>query len=199
MVHRPNPPLTWAALSRMFTSGLELWIFQSLKIIQLKSLYKLRNFYSKSSYAWGLPILASKSVKDAALKEACENVYIMLADRADVRQQVNKNGGQFGVLGEFEKIRQVPEYSYLPSHYDRRARGIGPAYKYRHTHTKSLIKSCVGNLSKPMCRRNLETSTDNFMRRESFMHIKRSLQRRYLYSRARPRRPSRWWWRYTKL
>ena len=38
-----------------------------------------------------------------ALKEACENVYIMLADRADVQKQVGKNGGQFGVLGELEK------------------------------------------------------------------------------------------------
>ena len=128
------PPLTWVVLSLKSyrLSDVDLWpslprIFQSLKLIQLESLYKLRNFYSKSSYAWGLPILASKSVKDAALKEACENVYILLADRADVRKQVSKNGGQFGVLGEFEKIRQVPEYSYLPSHYDRRARGIGLA------------------------------------------------------------------------
>ena len=104
-------------------------IFSCLKITHFESLHKLRNFYSKSSYAWGLPILASKSVKDAALKEACENVYIMLADRADVRKQISKNSGKFGVLGEFERIRQIPEYSYLPSHYDRRARGIGPAYK----------------------------------------------------------------------
>ena len=101
--------------------------FRSLEFISFESLNQLKNFYSKSSYAWGLQILASKRVKDAALKEACENVYIMLADRADVRKEISKNDGKFAVLGEFERIREVPEYSYLPSHYDRRARGIGLA------------------------------------------------------------------------
>ena len=115
--------------SAVYPSPDPIRIFSCPKIPQFESLNKLRNFYSKSSYAWGLQILASKSVKDAALKEACENVYIMLADRADVRKQISKNSGKFGVLGEFEKIRQIPEYSYLPSHYDRRARGIGLAYK----------------------------------------------------------------------
>ena len=51
----------------------------------------------------------------------------MLADRADVRKEISENDGKFAVLGEFERIREVPEYSYLPSQYDRRARGIGLA------------------------------------------------------------------------
>ena len=103
-------------------------------------LYKIDKFYEKMATAWGRPIIASKRVHDRAVQWACLKVYGMLADRADTRALMESYGKKFAILGENEVITQIPEYSYLPSRYDERARGLGGTTKV------PLTVSCEENL-----------------------------------------------------
>ena len=45
-----------------------------------------RNFYKKFTHAYGIPVLGSDKVTDAAMKRACYTVRFMLADREDLRE-----------------------------------------------------------------------------------------------------------------
>ena len=49
----------------------------------------------------------------------------MLADSPGLARNLRRRKTKFAILGEFEYITEVPEYSYLPAWYNKRARGIG--------------------------------------------------------------------------
>merc|ERR1712203_319490 len=83
------------------------------------------SFYSKVSYAYDLPVIASENVHDIALMKACKLVLFLLSDRPDIISRLAYRGAKFGIVGMYEMITEIPEYSHLPSWYNQRARGIG--------------------------------------------------------------------------
>ena len=91
----------------------------------LRSQFRLKKFYQKSTMAWDLPIVSSAAVSDEALIRACQIVHFMLADRPEVRQRLVDFAKKFGVLGENERITATPEYKKLYKLVSRPVRGIG--------------------------------------------------------------------------
>jgi len=82
-------------------------------------------FYRKYTHAYGIPIISSYYSDDAALKRACYNVKVLLADNPKIRYWMYKNYGRLGIIGRNEGTRSIPEHSYLPPWWDQRARGLG--------------------------------------------------------------------------
>ncbi len=87
--------------------------------------FKLTNFYQKYASANGIPIVTSNQPDDEAIIRACELVIEMTSERDDVRQALIKNRVHFSLIGVNEQITDIPEYSYLPAYYNIRARGLG--------------------------------------------------------------------------
>jgi len=81
--------------------------------------------YQKYTHAYGIPVVSSYAVSDAALKRACYVVRLLLADSHKVRYHMYKYFGRAGVIGVNEGVRSIPEHSWLPSWWDQRARGLG--------------------------------------------------------------------------
>ena len=90
--------------------------------------------------AYDLPVLSSSEVKDLALVKACKLVEFMISDKADLRRKLLNKKKKFAVLGEFEVIKDIPEYADLPLWYNKRARGLGG------TEWKRLTVSAEENL-----------------------------------------------------
>lgn len=90
-------------------------------------------FYKKIAFAHGLPVISSSRVDDMAVVKACKIIEFMLADRRDIRSRLKRKHKKFGVVGGFEVITDIPEYSHLPSWYNQRARGIGGTENVRMT------------------------------------------------------------------
>jgi len=94
---------------------------------QIRSEFKLADFYTKGIIADGFPIVASAKVNDFALKEAAYLVNHMLTGRNDLRQALIRNKVRFSVMGCDQWTCDVPEHSDLTpaSYWNRRARGLG--------------------------------------------------------------------------
>lgn len=83
------------------------------------------NYYRKYTEAYGIPVVSSSRVSDAALKRACYIARFLFADRRDVRESMYKHFGRFGVIGVNEQTTTIPEFSHMPKWWDTRARGLG--------------------------------------------------------------------------
>eukprot|EP00794_Sanderia_malayensis_P003482 gene3482-3980_t len=88
------------------------------------------NFYYKYTHAYGIPIISSAYVSDAALKRACYVVRVLLADLPKIRYHLYKNYGRAGVIGANEGVTNIPEHSWLPDWWNQRARGLGGTLQY---------------------------------------------------------------------
>lgn len=79
-------------------------------------------FYEKYADAYGIPIVASGVVADAALLMARDIVNYMLLKRPDVRAEMVRQGYRVGIIGRFQGQADLPEYrSYRkPAIDDRR-------------------------------------------------------------------------------
>lgn len=75
----------------------------------------LSRFYEKYTEAYGIPVLGSVSVPDAAIRRACYVLRFLLADRPDLRQAYYKSFGRVAVIGRSEQIADIPEYGALES------------------------------------------------------------------------------------
>jgi len=85
-----------------------------------------RYYYKKYTEAYGIPIIGSRYVSNAALTRACHIVRFLLADRKDMRQGVYKGNGRFGVLAPHEGTgTSIPEHRHLGAGWNARARGLG--------------------------------------------------------------------------
>jgi hypothetical protein len=70
-------------------------------------------FYKKYADAFGIPVIASDKVPDAALLVARDIVNTMLAARPDVRKALIARGWRTGVIAEVEMTMDIPEYSKM--------------------------------------------------------------------------------------
>lgn len=88
----------------------------------------LAPFYRKYVSVDGFPVVASDRVSDFALLEAAYIVRNMLAVRPDCREALIRNKVRLAVMAPDEMTTRIPEHSDLEpaSHWDRRARGLGP-------------------------------------------------------------------------
>ena len=85
----------------------------------------LSDYYQKYTEAYGIPIVSSSDVSDDALRRACYTTRFLFADRLDIRQSYYEHNGRVGVISINEVITDIPEFSYLPSSWNERARGLG--------------------------------------------------------------------------
>ncbi len=72
-----------------------------------------RSFYTKYTDAFGIPVLASDKVPDAALLVARDIVNSMLAARPDIRKALIARNWRTGVIAEVEMTMDIPEYSRM--------------------------------------------------------------------------------------
>ncbi len=88
---------------------------------------ELDNFYQKYVNIGGLPVVGSKNVTDAAIREAAWIVDKMLADRKDILQAMTTNKTRLAVMAYNEFTSDIPEHRHLKPrvYWDRRARGLG--------------------------------------------------------------------------
>jgi hypothetical protein len=70
----------------------------------------LDTFYQKYADAFGIPIVSSSKVPDAALLVAKDIVNYMLAGRPDVRYELEKNGARVMVEAQTEMETDLPEH-----------------------------------------------------------------------------------------
>ena len=84
---------------------------------------RLHSFYRKYAHAYGVPIISSGNVDNRAIRRACYVVRFALADRKDIRDWLHDRYGRAGVIAESERTTDIPEHSYLPDWWNRRARG----------------------------------------------------------------------------
>ena len=64
-------------------------------------------------------------MSDVALKRACYVLRFLLADRESVRQAFYAAQSRVVVLAHDEKIRDLPEYEWLPRVFDSSVRALG--------------------------------------------------------------------------
>ncbi len=81
-------------------------------------------YYAKYCSAGGIPVVASASVPDAALKQAARIVDAMLAPHADVRSAMISARLYVMVLGSSENTTDLPEERGQPDWLNARARGL---------------------------------------------------------------------------
>ena len=89
----------------------------------IRSEMGLSRFYTKYAHAYGVPIISSSQTVDRAIERACYVVRFALADRKDIRDWLHNRYGRAGVIAERERTTDIPEHSYLPDWWNRRARG----------------------------------------------------------------------------
>lgn len=92
---------------------------------RVRSEYRLSPFYRKYLHAYGIPVISSGLVQDAALRRACYVVVFLFADRKDIRTWFYKRRGRAGVIALREGVTSIPEHSWLASWWNQRARGLG--------------------------------------------------------------------------
>ena len=68
-----------------------------------------RTFYKKYVDAFGIPVISSAKVPDAALLMARDIVVYMLAGRSDVRREMIAKGYRVGVMAQTEMTTDIPE------------------------------------------------------------------------------------------
>lgn len=71
---------------------------------------KLDPFYTKYADAFGIPIVSSGNVPDAALLIARDIVNYMLVKRPDIRAELVRQGSRVMVMAEAEQQMDLPEY-----------------------------------------------------------------------------------------
>ncbi|XP_066295024.1 uncharacterized protein [Branchiostoma lanceolatum] len=91
----------------------------------VRSSMGLSYFYQKYLHAYGIPILSSSRVPDAALRRACYVVRFMFSDRQDVRDDFHDRYGRHALMAETEQTTDIPEHSWLGPSWNERARGLG--------------------------------------------------------------------------
>jgi hypothetical protein len=91
----------------------------------VRSELRLSSFYRKYLHAFGIPIISSSAPSDAALRRACYIVVFLMADRKDIRSWFYQRKGRAGVVGLREGVTSIPEHSWLPAWWNKRARGLG--------------------------------------------------------------------------
>lgn len=94
---------------------------------EVRESFALDPFYQKYLDVEGLPVVGSKKVSDAAIREAAWIVKQMLSDRPDVLRSMANNKTRLAVMAYNEYTTDVPEHKNLKSRvfWDRRARGLG--------------------------------------------------------------------------
>ena len=93
----------------------------------LREAKNLDPFYQKYTAVTGFPILGSRRVSDAALREAAWIVRKVLEGRDDVLAALTKSDVHLVVMAHDEYTTDVPEHRELEPgvYWDRRARGLG--------------------------------------------------------------------------
>ena len=105
----------------------------------------LKQFYQKYTEAYNIPVVASSKVPDDALKRACYVVRFMFADHSGVRREYFRRHGRVAVKADSERITQLPEYSFLSSAWDVRARaGLGATDVYPVCSGKAMLTKLNG-------------------------------------------------------
>lgn len=83
-------------------------------------------FYEKYCDAGGIPILSSQDVEDRALQQAYYLISNMLAPIPEVRAQLLDGCAYIAIIGTWEELTALPEYSRMDSDYwDQQARALG--------------------------------------------------------------------------
>ena len=93
----------------------------------LRSDLKLDPFYQKFLDLHGLPVLGSKDVSAAAMREAAWIVDQMIGHRPEILKAMASNKTRLTVMAYNEYTTDVPEHRHLKprEYWDRRARGLG--------------------------------------------------------------------------
>lgn len=88
---------------------------------------RLARSYTKYVDAAGVPVVASRLVHDAALREAAYLVRQMVGHRPDVLAAIAGRNIRFVVMAPTEMTTDVPEHADLTpaAYWNRRARGVG--------------------------------------------------------------------------
>jgi cyclophilin family peptidyl-prolyl cis-trans isomerase len=89
--------------------------------------FKLDDFYQKYMDVSGLPVVGSKNVSDAAIREAAWIVNKLLGHRPEILKAMAKNKTRFAIMAYNEFTTDIPEHAKLTPavYWDRRARGLG--------------------------------------------------------------------------
>ena len=94
---------------------------------EVRAQFQLDPFYQKHLDVGGLPVVGSKQVSDAAIREAAWIVRKMLGDRSDILRAMAGNRTRLAVMACHEYTTDIPEHRHLKPRvfWDRRARGLG--------------------------------------------------------------------------
>lgn len=85
----------------------------------------ISSFYQKYTEAYGIPVIGSNSVSDAAISRACYVLRFLLADRSDLREAYFRSYGRVAIIAKDGALRTIPEYHFLPQVYDEATPGLG--------------------------------------------------------------------------
>ncbi|CAL1528605.1 unnamed protein product, partial [Lymnaea stagnalis] len=118
----------------------------------------LSNYYQKYTETYGIPVVGSQNVSDGALSRACYVLRVLLADHSAIRQSFYKLFGRVAVIGSGERVTAVPEYRFLPDHWNERSRGLGA------TESVPVSSGAEENL---LCYRN---GSDRYAKEDIFLH-----------------------------
>ncbi|XP_072166579.1 uncharacterized protein [Diadema setosum] len=115
---------------------------------EIRQEHGLDPFYSKYTHAYGILIVSSDQVADAALKRACYVTRFLMADREDLRNALNQGGARVSVLGINELTNEIPEFSYLDDSWNYRARGLGGSLANPVTLAAEENLLCLNNIDR---------------------------------------------------
>lgn len=134
---------------------------------KVRTQFKLDNFYQKQLNVGGLPVVGSKNVSDAAIKEAAWIVNKMLGHRPEILNAMAENNTRLAVMAYNEYTTDVPEHKHLKPavYWNRRARGLGA------TRRAPAVSCAEENL---LCHPNDPYSTENICIHE-FAHAIHSM------------------------
>lgn len=129
---------------------------------EIREKFKLDDFYHKHVLIDGFPIVGSKDVSDAAIREAKWIVGKMLDGRSDILKAMAANNTRLAVMAFNEYTTDIPEHRKLKPriYWDRRARGLGA------TPRAPAVSCAEENL---LCHPNDPYSTENILIHE-FAH-----------------------------
>ena len=98
---------------------------------ETRETFKLDDFYQKHVLIDGFPIVGSKDVSDAAIREAKWIAGKMLDGRSDILKAMAANNTRLAVMAFNEYTTDIPEHRKLKPriYWDRRARGLGATPK----------------------------------------------------------------------
>lgn len=93
----------------------------------VRKAFELDDHYQKYIDVYGLPLVGSERVSDAALREAAWIVRRMVGHRPDILKAMANNGTRLSVMAWNEYTTDVPEHRHLKPavYWNRRARGLG--------------------------------------------------------------------------